>query len=107
MPFELYKNDTGKFGFRLKAGNGQVVLASQLYTDKSGASNGIQSVMTNAKEDMFEKAIAKDGSFYFNLKATNGQVIGKSQMYSSESARDNGISSVITNAAEGEIKDLT
>lgn len=107
MPFELYKNDSGKFGFRLKAANGQVILASQTYEDKSGANNGIQSVINNANEDAFAKETAKDGSPYFNMKSGNGQIIGKSQMYNSESARDNGIASVITNAKEAEVKDIT
>ena len=96
MPFELYKNDSGKFGFRLKAANGQIILASQTYEDKSGASNGIQSVINNANDGAFAKETAKDGSPYFNMKSGNGQIIGKSQMYASESARDNGIASVIT-----------
>lgn len=108
MPFEIYKNDSGKFGFRLKAANGQIVLASQTYADKAGAINGIESVVNNANDDAFERATAKDGSPYFNMKAGNGQIIGKSQMYNSEAARDNGIASVITNAeAGGEVKDLT
>jgi len=108
MPFEIYKNDSGKFGFRLKATNGQIVLASETYVDKSGAENGIQSVINNAKESSFDKETAKDGSPYFNMKAGNGQIIGKSEMYNSEAARDNGIASVITNALAGdEVKDLT
>lgn len=108
MPFEIYKNDSGKFGFRLKAANGQIVLASQTYASKEGAINGIESVVNNANEEAFDKETAKDGSPYFNMKAGNGQIIGKSQMYNSEAARDNGIDSVITNAkVEGEVKDLT
>ena len=108
MPFEIYQNDSGKYGFRLKAANGQIILASQTYEDKSGAKNGVESVIANANESSFDKATAKDGSPYFNLKASNGQIIGKSQMYASEAARDNGIASVITNATDGsEVKDLT
>lgn len=107
MPFELYKNDTGKYGFRLKAGNGQIILASQTYADKSGAINGIQSVIKNANDGAFERKTAKDGSPFFNMKAGNGQIIGKSQMYASESAMENGIASVISNAPDAEIKDIT
>jgi len=107
MPFEIYQNESGKHGFRLKAGNGQIILASQTYADKSGAENGVQSVISNANANAFEKKVAKDGSHYFNLKAGNGQIIGKSQMYTTESACDNGIQSVIKNAEEKVINDLT
>lgn len=109
MPFEIYKNDSGKFGFRLKAGNGQIILASQLYDNKAGAETGIVSVVENTEygDGQFERLDAKDGSPYFNLKAKNGQIIGKSEMYNSTDARENGIKSVIKNAAERVINDFT
>lgn len=46
--FEMYKDAAGEFRFRLKAANGQNILASEGYKDKSGCNNGIQSVKTNA-----------------------------------------------------------
>ena len=105
--FVAYTGKDKKHYFRLKAGNGQIILASQTYADKSGASNGIQSVMKNANDGAFERKTAKDGSPFFNMKAGNGQIIGKSQMYASESAMENGIASVIANAPDAEIKDIT
>lgn len=107
MPFEIFNTESGKFAFRLKAANGQIILASQSYEGRSGAETGVVSVIENAQEANFEKLTAKDGSPYFNLKAGNGQIIGKSEMYTSESARDNGIESVIKNAKENVINDLT
>jgi len=107
MPFEIFNTESGKFAFRLKATNGQIILASQTYEGRTGAENGVMSVIENASESNFEKSVAKDGSPYFNLKAGNGQIIGKSQMYKSEEARDNGIASVIKNAAEKVINDVT
>lgn len=46
--FELYKDSGGKFRFRLKAGNGQVIAVGEAYESKSAAMNGIESVRTNA-----------------------------------------------------------
>lgn len=46
--FELYKDKGGKFRFRLKAGNGQVVAASEAYNTKKSAENGIASIKKNA-----------------------------------------------------------
>jgi len=106
--YVLEKNDSDKFYFNLKAGNHEVILTSQMYADKGGATNGIESCRTNGVlDERFDRKTAKDGSPFFSLTAANGQIIGKSEMYSSESARDNGIESVKNNAADAELKDKT
>lgn len=107
--FEIYQSETsGDYYFRLKAKNGQVILSSQGYANKSGATNGVESVKKNsADEARFDVKESANGKFFFNLKATNGQIIGKSQMYAAESGMKNGIASVQKNAAEAEVKDLT
>ena len=106
--FDLKKSSNGKFFFSLKAGNGQVILSSEMYEAKASASNGIESVKKNAPEDArYDRLTAKDGSPYFTLKATNGQVIGQSQMYSSEATRDAGIASVMANAPGAAVDDQT
>jgi uncharacterized protein YegP (UPF0339 family) len=48
--FELYKDGSGKFRFRLKAGNGEVIASSEAYESKASASNGIESVRKNAAD---------------------------------------------------------
>ncbi|MEF3403444.1 YegP family protein [Agromyces sp. CCNWLW203] len=48
--FELYEDASGQFRFRLKAGNGQTIAASEAYTTKSAAQNGIESVRSNAPD---------------------------------------------------------
>jgi uncharacterized protein YegP (UPF0339 family) len=48
--FELYEDASGQFRFRLKAGNGQTIAASEAYTTKAAARNGIESVRTNAPD---------------------------------------------------------
>ncbi|MBE0475287.1 YegP family protein [Rhodoferax sp.] len=106
--FELSQSKNGKFMFNLKAGNGQVILTSQMYETKASASAGVESCKKNgAVDERFERAVSSAGQPYFNLKATNGQVIGRSEMYSSKASRDNGIASVKTNAPDADIKDLT
>ena len=106
--FELYKDTAGEFRFRLKAGNGENILASEGYTAKASAENGIESVKENApKDERYEKKETAAGKYMFNLKASNGQVIGTSQSYESTSGRDNGIESVKTNAPGARVEDLT
>ena len=104
--FEL-KQSGEKYHFVLKAGNGQVILSSQMYASKSGAMNGIESVKKNCSDDnCWERKTAKNGKFHFNLKSTNGQIIGSSQMYAGESGMENGIESVRNNAPGADVKEV-
>ncbi len=106
--FELKKSKNDKFFFHLLAGNGQIILSSEMYESKASALNGIASVQKNAAiAGRFESLVGKDGSPYFVLKAGNYQVIGQSQMYASEKARDNGIASCTTNAPGAATDDQT
>jgi len=47
--FEIYQDKAGEFRFRLKAGNGEPILASEGYKAKESAKNGIESVRKNAE----------------------------------------------------------
>ena len=106
--FEIYKDKAGEFRFRLKASNGQNIMASEGYKAKSGCENGIASVQKNAPDDSrYERKETKSGKHMFNLKAGNSQVIGTSESYESVAARDNGIESVKKNAPDAKIEDLT
>jgi uncharacterized protein YegP (UPF0339 family) len=96
--FELKTAKNGKFFFNLKASNGQIILSSEMYENKSAAENGIESVKKNSvDESRYERKKSNKGEDYFILKASNGQQIGKSEMYSSAAGMENGIKSVQSN----------
>ena len=104
--YELKSAANGKFMFNLKAGNGEIILTSQLYTGRDGALNGIESCRINSTvAERYRRNKASNGQPYFNLMAANGQVIGKSETYSSDSAMENGIASVTKNAPTAELND--
>jgi uncharacterized protein YegP (UPF0339 family) len=106
--FELYQDKAGEYRFRLKAGNGEIILVGEGYKKKASAENGIDSVRRNAPLDSrYERKATSSGKPMFNLKASNGQVIGSSESYSSESARETGIESVKRNAPEAGQDDRT
>jgi uncharacterized protein YegP (UPF0339 family) len=106
--FEIKKAKDNEFYFHLRAGNEQIILASQRYESKSSAEHGIASVKVNATDDSrYEKKDTHNGEFMFNLKAANHQVIGTSQVYTTASARDHGIVSVKENAPKAPVEDLT
>jgi uncharacterized protein len=104
--FIITKRSNGEFQFNLKAGNGQVILTSEGYSNKSGCENGIESVRTNApNDDRYDRLISKNDKPYFVLKAGNGQVIGTSEMYESAAGMENGIESVKSNAPDATVED--
>ncbi len=47
--FEIYKDKAGEFRFRLKASNGEIILASEGYTTKAACEKGIASVRKNSQ----------------------------------------------------------
>ncbi len=46
--FEVFKDASGQFRFRLRAANNEIIAASEAYTSKAACLNGIDSVKTNA-----------------------------------------------------------
>ena len=116
--FVIKKVNTGIM-FNLKAGNGQVIATSEVYTNAASCKNGIESVRKNAPianlEDQtnegdatekcpkFEMYTDKAGEFRFRLKATNGEIIAASEGYTAKESCENGIQSVRENAPVAEI----
>lgn len=107
--YEVSKSKNGwQFHFVLKAGNGEVILSSEMYNSKQAALNGISSVQVNSTYDRnYYRDSSRANQPYFNLKAANREIIGTSQMYSSSSACEAGIASVKKNGPSSTIKDLT
>ena len=52
--FEIYNDKAGEFRFRLKARNGEIILASEGYKTKAACENGIESVRKNAPAEIAE-----------------------------------------------------
>jgi len=46
--FEWFKDKAGKFRFRLKAPNGEIIATGEAYSSKDACVNGIESVKKNA-----------------------------------------------------------
>lgn len=111
--YVLNATKTG-YTFHLKAGNGETILTSEVYSTKDACENGIESVRKNApaaniedqtiagyeeqKHPKFEIYEDKDGKTRFRLVARNGQNIGASEAYNSKQSCKNGIDSVVRNA---------
>lgn len=116
--FVINKIPSG-YKFNLKAGNGEIIATSEVYTSLSGCKNGVQSIITNAPtakiEDQtvndyakmtnpkFEIFVDKAGEYRFRLKASNGEIIAKSEGYVAKAGCMNGIDSVKRNAADSTV----
>ena len=104
--FEIYKDKKAEYRFRLKAGNGEIILASEGYKAMSGCKNGIASVQKNATDGKrYLRKESKNGKFMFNLRAGNNQVIGTSEMYNTSAACENGIKNVMKNAPSAKVEE--
>ncbi len=105
--FEIYQGKDENYYFRLKAGNGEIILSSEGYTTKSACQDGIDSVKNNALSDeQYERKKSSNGKLYFSLLAENKEIIGKSEMYEVSSGMENGIASVKKNAPEAEVAEI-
>ena len=101
--FELYKDRSGKYRFRLKAKSGKVILASQGYKSASGAKNGIKSVKTHAKlAKCFKPKQTKKGHS-FTLVAKNGKTVGTSEVFKTSAACNNSMKSVRSHAPRAKV----
>ena len=66
--FEVYTDKGGKFRFRLKAENGEIIAASQGYKAKASCLNGIESVRKNAPwAELVAEDIFADQVVYGNI----------------------------------------
>ena len=116
--FEVKQVKSG-YRFNLKAGNGEIVAVSEVYTTESACLNGVESIRKNApdaaiedqtvenfeqqKHPKFEVYLDKAGEYRFRLKAKNGEIIATGESYKAKAGCLNGIESIKRNAPESPV----
>ena len=116
--FVIKETKTG-YVFNLKAGNGEVIAVSEVYSTEAACLKGVESVRRNAVDakledqtvENFEKVTNpkfeiyndKAGEFRFRLKARNGEIIGKSEGYKAKASAKKGIASIAKNAPDAPV----
>ena len=119
--FVVKATKTG-FVFNLKAGNGETIATSEVYTTEAACLKGVESVRKNAAEakledqtvaevaavtnPKFEMYTDKAGEFRFRLKARNGEIIAASEGYKAKASCLNGIDSVRRNAPDAAVEKM-
>ncbi len=117
--FVIRETNTG-VKFDLKAGNGEVIATSEVYSSMDACEKGVASVQKNApvaavedqtvegfateKHPKFEVYVDKAGEYRFRLKATNGQIIAVGEGYKAKAGCLNGIESIKKNAPDAKIE---
>ena len=83
----VFKTVASGFKFDLKAGNGEVIATSEVYTTKAACIKGIQSILTavpkapvvaegeSVPNPKFETFRDKKGQYRFRLRSRNGKII--------------------------------
>ena len=115
----VIKNAKTGVKFDLKAGNGEIIATSEVYSSEYSCRAGIASVQKNApiaaienqtvegyakeKHPKFEVYKDKAGEFRFRLKATNGQIIAVGEGYKALAGCLNGIESIKKNAPDAPV----
>jgi uncharacterized protein len=106
--FQMFRSTlNNQYYYRLKSGNGEIILNGEGYTTKQSCLIGINSVKVNAPYDHRYERKNNFGNYTFNLKASNGEIIGRSENYTTIISRENGIAAVKRDAPVAPIEDLT
>ncbi len=115
--FEIKEVKSG-FKFNLKAGNGEIIAVSEIYSTENACMNGIESVRKAClgeiedqtvegfevkKHPKFEVYKDKAGEFRFRLKARNGEIVATGESYKAKASCLKGIESIKKNAPEAPV----
>lgn len=104
--FELRTASGGEHYAVLKAGNGEIIANTEMYSSRSNAQRAIETskrlvrqvradlAREAAKEPKFESFTGEDRLEYFHLRAGNGQIVLQSEGYSTASNARRGVRSV-------------
>lgn len=117
----VVKETASGIKFDLKAGNGEVIATSEVYSTEAACMNGVESVRNNCGADVEDQTVEnyetvkhpkyevytdKAGEFRFRLKARNGEIIAVSEGYKAKTSCLNGIESVKKNAPEAAVEKI-
>jgi uncharacterized protein YegP (UPF0339 family) len=118
--FQVYKDKSGKFRFRLRAPNNKIVTVGEAYETRAGCLKGVNAVKKycgseiddltkgeNAKPvPKFQVFKDRNEQFRFNLLAPNYEIVAVSESYKAHAGCLNGIKAV-KNYCGAKIEDLT
>lgn len=89
MKFEVYKEDSNKYFFRVVDEVEEILLSTDGYQHKESVLESIESVKKNVPVPTgIEKMETEEGDYFFNIMNSRGQIICTSTMFYSPIMRD-------------------
>lgn len=118
--YQVYRDISRKYRFRLRAENNKIVAVSQGYETKTSCINGVKSVQNNCEAHIQDNTVKTENltnpkyevfrdvssEFRFHLKAANGEIIATSEGYETKQGAMQGIEAV-QNSCDSKVEDLT
>jgi uncharacterized protein YegP (UPF0339 family) len=93
---QLWKSSDSQFRFHVVSGNGRILLTSEGYTSRTGALNGILSVLDNGVDPaMYLLNKTPTDRYSLHLRAANWETIAFTQAYSTKSSAKRAITSCV------------
>lgn len=93
---DLWKSTDGQWRFHVVSGNGRTLMTSEAYTGRTGALNGILSVLDNGVDPaMYQLNKTASGKYNLRLRAANSEIIAFTQAYSTKSSATRAITSCV------------
>ena len=93
---DLWQASDAQWHFHVVSGNGRTLLTSEAYTSRTGAINGLLSVVANGVDPaQYSLNQAANGGYNLRLKALNNEIIAFTQVYSTKSSATRAITSCV------------
>lgn len=101
----IRKTENGKYGFKLYASNGSVMLESgKEYSSLSTAKQGIETYKKNFADGNYTVTSPKSSSFVYKLTNANGMLLAVSSNYTSKSSCENALENTKTYALNAPVE---
>jgi uncharacterized protein len=92
----LWQASDSQWRFNVVSGNGRTLLTSEAYTSRTGALNGVLSVLENGVDPaMYQVNQTASGKYNLRLRAANWQIIAFTQAYATKSSATRAIGSCV------------
>jgi uncharacterized protein len=92
---DMWQSTDGQWRFHVVSGNGRNLLTSEGYTSRTGAINGILSVLDNGVDPAMYSVNKTATGYNLRLRAANFETIAFTQVYSTKSSATRAITSSV------------
>ncbi|MDB4958609.1 MAG: hypothetical protein JWO36_6178 [Myxococcales bacterium] len=92
---DLWQDASSQWHFHVVSGNKRILLASEAYSSRTGAINGLLSTLDNGVDPAQYKVLPAAHGYLLHLVAANNEVIGFTESYASKASATRAITSCV------------